>query len=374
MRELNVKSKYYLSYQLQIFADGPGGEKTEEATTKKLDEARKDGSVARSNELNIGIALVTIFLCLKIFISYIGNGLVEGFFKYYSKISSFVNEPMLIGRAHTLITDVIKSFILIVIPIFIITNIVTFVTVLVQVKWKVSSKPLMPKFDKLNPIKGFKKIFNKDKIFELVKSIVKIFVVFYMVYNELQGDINFLGELYAISLKEAISLIGSLVLNLGLKISFLYVVIGLVDYIYQIRKFKKEMRMTKQELKDEYKQTEGDPKIKGRIRQKMQEISNKRMMKQLPEADVVITNPTHLAVAIKYDKSADGAPVVIAKGADHLAAKIREVARENKIEIVENKPLARMLYFNVEIGQEVPRELYQMVAEVLAYVYRLKNQ
>lgn len=374
MRELNVKSKYYLSYQLQIFADGPGGEKTEEATTKKLDEARKDGSVARSNELNIGIALVTIFLCLKIFISYIGNGLLEGFFKYYSKISSFVNEPMLIGRAHTLITDVIKSFILIVIPIFIITNIVTFVTVLVQVKWKVSSKPLMPKFDKLNPIKGFKKIFNKDKIFELVKSIVKIFVVFYMVYNELQGDINFLGELYAISLKEAISLIGSLVLNLGLKISFLYVVIGLVDYIYQIRKFKKEMRMTKQELKDEYKQTEGDPKIKGRIRQKMQEISNKRMMKQLPEADVVITNPTHLAVAIKYDKSADGAPVVIAKGADHLAAKIREVARENKIEIVENKPLARMLYFNVEIGQEVPRELYQMVAEVLAYVYRLKNQ
>ena len=226
----------------------------------------------------------------------------------------------------------------------------------------------------MNPIKGFKKIFNKDKIFELVKSIVKIFVVFYMVYNELQGDINFLGELYAISLKEAISLIGSLVLNLGLKISFLYVVIGLVDYIYQIRKFKKEMRMTKQELKDEYKQTEGDPKIKGRIRQKMQEISNKRMMKQLPEADVVITNPTHLAVAIKYDKSADGAPVVIAKGADHLAAKIREVARENKIEIVENKPLARMLYFNVEIGQEVPRELYQMVAEVLAYVYRLKNQ
>ena len=374
MRELNVKSKYYLSYQLQIFADGPGGEKTEEATTKKLDEARKDGSVARSNELNIGIALVTIFLCLKIFISYIGNDLLEGFFKYYSKISSFVNEPMLIGRAHTLITDVIKSFILIVIPIFIITNIVTFVTVLVQVKWKVSSKPLMPKFDKLNPIKGFKKIFNKDKIFELVKSIVKIFVVFYMVYNELQGDINFLGELYAISLKEAISLIGSLVLNLGLKISFLYVVIGLVDYIYQIRKFKKEMRMTKQELKDEYKQTEGDPKIKGRIRQKMQEISNKRMMKQLPEADVVITNPTHLAVAIKYDKSADGAPVVIAKGADHLAAKIREVARENKIEIVENKPLARMLYFNVEIGQEVPRELYQMVAEVLAYVYRLKNQ
>ena len=162
-------------------------------------------------------------------------------------------------------------------------------------------------------------------------------------------------------------------INTGIKISIVYLVIGLADFIYQKHKFNEDMKMTKQEVKDEYKNTEGDPQIKGRQRRKMQEVSQKRMMQDVPKADVVITNPTHFAVALKYEAEVSSAPVVLAKGEDYLAQKIKEVARENKIEIVENKPLARMLYHNVDVGAEIPPELYQAVAEVLAAVYKAKN-
>ncbi|MDE5680529.1 MAG: EscU/YscU/HrcU family type III secretion system export apparatus switch protein, partial [Lachnospiraceae bacterium] len=165
-----------------------------------------------------------------------------------------------------------------------------------------------------------------------------------------------------------------LVTDLGMRIAMVYIVLAAADYIYQRFKFAKDMRMTKQEIKDEYKQQEGDPQVKGKIRQKMQEVSRRRMMQSLPQADVVITNPTHYAVAIKYDPEVLDAPIVIAKGEDYLAKKIKEIAKENNVEIVENKPLARMLYANVEVGQAVPPELYQAVAEVLAFVYHLQGK
>jgi flagellar biosynthetic protein FlhB len=168
-------------------------------------------------------------------------------------------------------------------------------------------------------------------------------------------------------------LTGEIIIDVCLKVSLVFVVLGLADYLYQRHKFNKEMKMTKQEVKDEYKNTEGDPQIKGRIRQKMREVSQRRMMQDVPKADVVITNPTHFAVAIRYDAEVSKAPIVVAKGEDYLALKIKEVAKENHVEIVENKPLARMLYHNVDIGAEIPPELYQAVAEVLAMVYHMKN-
>ena len=173
---------------------------------------------------------------------------------------------------------------------------------------------------------------------------------------------------------EALQLTAELVTDLGIRISAVYMIIALADFIYQRVKFKNDMKMTKQEIKEEYKQQEGDPQIKGKIRQRMNESSRRRMMQELPKADVVITNPTHYAVAIKYDPEVADAPIVIAKGEDYLAARIKEIARENKIEIVENKPLARMLYANVDIGQAVPPELYQAVAEVLAFVYHIQGK
>lgn len=217
-------------------------------------------------------------------------------------------------------------------------------------------------------------MFSKDKIFDLLKSVAKLAVLFYVVYSSLKDEWGMVVNIYELELYPAVLLVVDTVISVGFKISIVFLILAAIDYYYQRRKFKNDMKMTKQEVKDEYKNTEGNPQIKGRIRSKMQEASRRRMMQSVPEADVVITNPTHLAIALKYDKELADAPVVLAKGADFLAEKIKAAARENKVEIVENKPLARMLYYNVEIGNQIPPELYQMVAEVLAYVYGIQGK
>ena len=373
--DVYINVRYILPYQLQFFAkEGSGGEKSEEATSKKLIDARKEGQVARSNEIITASALTAFFIVLKVFIGYISKKILENFHNTYRSIEKVTNEEFTSVIAHGLLTDAIATILWITIPVFLTGMVVTFVVILYQVKWKVSGKTVKPKFNKLNPISGFKKIFSMSKIFELLIAIVKILVISYVAYSTLKDEWPTLLKLYDIHLEQAVLLIGNLVINLGLKISFFLILIGFADIIFQKLKFKKEMRMTKQEVKDEYKQSEGDPQIKGKIRNKMREASQRRMMKALPQADVVITNPTHFAAAIKYDKQTSEAPILVAKGADYLAQKIKEIAKENHIEIVENKPLARMLYYNVEIDSEIPPELYQMTAEVLAYVYGLKNK
>lgn len=366
-----------LEYNLQWFAkDGPGGEKTEPATAKKLREAREDGKVAKSKELVSAVDLIVIFLALKIFISYVGNNFINVFEYIYTAIPDFITNNSVELTSETMMAffDVVIGISAkIVAPFFLFGFCVTTLVNLVQVGWKVTAKPLKPKPDKFNPINGFKRIISKDSIFELVKSIVKIVLIIYVAYTSIKGEANNLFILYEIPLLQAVILCGNIIINAGFKISLVYLVVGIVDFIYQKHKFKEEMKMTKQEVKDEYKNTEGNPEIKGRQRQRMREASQRRMMQDVPKADVVITNPTHLAVALKYDAETAKAPVVLAKGEDYLAMKIREAAKENHIEIVENKPLARMLYANVDIGQEIPPELYQAVAEVLAMVYNLKN-
>lgn len=361
-----------LPYHLQFFAEG--AEKTEQPTAKKLSEARKEGQVARSKELTTSAELLALFLALKIFVGYMVNKFIETFQSSYQNIDLMLEGEFTTVMAEGLLRNSVLRIITICIPIYLIAAAVSFVIVLYQVKWKPSGKPLRPKFSKLNPISGFKKIFSKDKAFTLLVEIVKIVLIGYIAYDTLKKEWSTLIILYDISLFQAVALIGDIVIDLGVKISIIFLFVGIADYIFQRFKFKKDMRMTKQEVKDEFKQTEGDPQIKRKIRSKMMEVSQRRMMQRLPEADVVITNPTHLAAAIKYDREALEAPILLAKGADHLATKIKEVAKENQIEIVENKPLARMLYYNVEVGDEIPAELYQMTAEVLAYVYKLKGK
>ena len=248
----------------------------------------------------------------------------------------------------------------------------TLLVSILQVGWKVSSKPMQPKLDRFNPVNGFKRIISKDSIFELFKSILKIGLIIYVAYTSIKDEVNDIFILYDMPLDQAISLCGDVIINAGFKISLVYLVVGIADFVYQKYRFNEEMKMTKQEVKDEYKNTEGNPEIKGRQRQRMREASRRRMMQDVPKADVVITNPTHLAVAIKYEPEVNRAPVVLAKGEDYLAQKIKEAAKENHIEIVENKPLARMLYANVDIGSEIPPELYQAVAEILAMVYNTR--
>lgn len=364
--------RYLFPYHLQFFAEGT--EKTEQPTPKKLSEARKEGQVARSKELTTSAELVALFITLKIFVGYMANKFIETFRSSYQNMDLMLEGEFTTVMAEGILRDSIIRILFICFPIYLIAVIVSFVVVLVQVRWQPSGKPLSPKFSKLNPISGFKKIFSKDKVFDLAIETVKIILIGYIAYDTLRKEWNTLIILYDISLFQAIALIGDIVIDLGLKISIIFFFVGLGDYIYQKFKFRKDMRMTKQEVKDEFKQTEGDPQVKRKIRSKMMEVSQRRMMQRLPEADVVITNPTHLAAAIKYDRDTSAAPILIAKGADYLAIKIKEVAKENQIEIVENKPLARMLYYNVEVGDEIPSELYQMTAEVLAYVYKLKGR
>ena len=279
-----------------------------------------------------------------------------------------------VTNIRTVFNNTILDMVLIMAPVLLVGMGVTFICDLVQVKWKPTTKPLRPKFSKLNPIKGFKKIISKDSLVELLKSLVKIGLIIYIVYSYLKDKIYQVFILYDISLKQSLSLIGELVIDLGIRISAFYLIIGFVDWKYQKYKFREDMKMTKQEVKDEYKNSEGDPQIKSRQRQRMREASQRRMMQRLPEADVVITNPTHYAVAIKYDPDEYDAPMVLAKGEDFLAQKIKETAKEHHIEIVENKPLARMLYANVEVGELIPPEMYQAVAEVLAFVYHLQGK
>lgn len=367
--------KYYLSYDLQFFAkEGAGGEKTEEATTKKLNDAREEGQVAKSQDLIVAALLITLFLTLRMFLGYLGNGFIENYKAVYQMIPGIVENTFTINTALSLLSFGIGKIILQTLPFLIGAFVMAFIANVFQVKWKPTLKPLAPKPNKFSPIQGFKRMFSKDKVFELLKAIAKIGLLAYIVYDALKDEWGMLLNLYSLSFMDALSLIGMTIINLGIKISIFFLAFALIDYIYQKRKFREDMKMTKQEVKDEFKQTEGDPQVKGKIKQKMREVSQRRMMQALPEADVVITNPTHLAVAIKYDRNTSSAPVVIAKGADYLAQKIKEAAREYDIEIVENKPLARMLYYNVDLDAEIPQELYQMVAEVLAYVYGLKGK
>ena len=360
------------AYNLQFF--GEGGDKTEKATPKKLEDARKEGRVARSSDLINGLMLLLMFFVLRIFGNFMAKGFLESFVKYYNKTADISMEIFDVKQAVNLGNEIVFDIVIACLPVLIGSFLVAFVGNVVQIGWKVTTKPLKPKLDRLNPIGGLKRMFSQEKVVELIKSILKVLAIAIVAYNEVKDRWLFILNLYDFEFMQAIVNIFDIVLDVGVKISVLFVIIGIADFGYQKWKHLHDLRMSKQEVKDEMKQSEGDPQVKGRIRQKMREGARRRMMQELPKADVVITNPTHFAVAIKYDKEKAEAPYVLAKGADFVASTIKEAAKVHKIEIVENKPLARMLYYNVEIGEQIPPELYQMVAEVLAYVYSVKNK
>ncbi len=365
----------YMKYDLQLFAkEGAGGEKTEEPTAKKLRNARNKGQVAKSVDLTAAVSLLVFFGVLKIYIGMLGNRLLENYNNIYGHISDYTRDEFTTQRASSILGDGLVRVVELIAPFLLLSFFTSIIVILVQVKWKISTEPLKPKLSKFNPISGVKRLFSKDKLIMLLTSIAKQVVLVAVVYSVLGDKWGLLMDMYDFSLQQSIDMIGNIVLDIGLRVAILFLVIGVADIFYQKWKFHKDMMMTKQEVKDEYKQAEGDPKVKSRQRQVMRQASQRRMMNAVPEADVVITNPTHLAVALKYDKEQYDAPVVVAKGADYLAERIKDVARSHDVEIVENKPLARMLYHNVELGEQIPPELYQMVAEVLAYVYGLKNR
>lgn len=367
-----------LAYNLQFFAkDGPGGEKTEPATSKKLDDVRKEGQVAKSKELISAVSLLALFVLIKVYIGIVGEKLLKVFQDFYNTFDKIISSSAT-GLPMNLSLEAVKqmliSIVLIAAPFLIVAVIIAFLLNVLQQKWMVTAKPLQPKASKISPLSGFKRIFSVKQLVELLKAIAMMAVIGVVAYQTIKDKLPLILTFYNIPLYTAIAAVGNILVDMGIRVSAVFLIIGFADLIFQRHKFKTDNMMTKQEVKDEFKNSEGDPQVKGQVKRRMMEISRRRMMEALPEADVVITNPTHFAVALKYEPNSGKAPGVIAKGADYLAFQIKDKAKEYHIEIVENKPLARILYHNVDIGMEIPPELYQVVAEILARVLQPGKQ
>ncbi len=372
---LEIQYKIIMPLDLQMFAkEGPGGEKTEDATSKKLKDVREEGNVAKSTEIVTAATLISLYLCLRFGVPFVGGRLLQSFDTSYTLIPRLVHDGLQTNEFLYLMLQAILDMAIACAPFLLFGFVFAFFSNSLQFQYQVTAKPLQPKFNKLNPVSGFKRMFSMNTLIELLKSIIKIVAIAYISYDVLVEHVDELFLLYDMSVVQGLELMYDIILELLLKICLLFCIIGAADFLYQKWKFKEDNKMTKQEVKDEFKNQEGDPKVKGQQRQRMQQASQRRMMAAIPQADVVITNPTHFAVALAYESGQGQAPVVVAKGADFLAGRIKEIAKENAVEIVENKPLARMLYYNVDLGAEIPPELYQAVAEVLAYVYQLHNK
>lgn len=358
---------YVLQLDLQLFAQ----EKTEKATPRKKREARNKGQVAKSAELPGALIVFFTFLAL-----YTLGGMFED--RLYSLFTVAFNEYMLwdvtMANVSVVFGQLIIQGILFVAPILAIAFILGIVGNYIQIGFLLSGEPLKMKLSKLNPIQGAKQIFSMRSLINLIKSILKVAIIGIVVWLNLWGARDQLLSLSLLPLEDVFRFAGGLTTRIGVQIGAVLVILAILDYIYQRYDYNKQLRMSKQEVKDEYKKTEGDPLIKSRIREKQRKLALSRMMQEVPKADVVITNPTHYAVALQYDATIMEEPRVIAKGVDYVALKIREVAEEHDIITMENRPLARALYERTEIGQSIPVDLFQAVAEVLAYVYKVKGK
>ena len=362
--------KIILRYNLQFFAND---DKTEEPTAKKIEDTRKEVQVAKSTELSSAIALFSAFVALRFLMGFLSGRLIEVFHTFWQQMHVYSTDDFSSDTAHKIITNVLLYVLITILPFLLIFLFIGFMAQRLQISWKVTTKPLQPKLNKLNPINGFKRMFSGRALINLLMSIAKVVIFGFMSYSIIKDNLGVFINAYDTNLEDNLGILFDLIFELGIKISAVYLIIAVADLFYQKWKHKQDIKMTKQEVKDEFKNSEGDPKVKGQQRQRMQQASRRRMMQNIPEADVVITNPTHFAVALKYDNNMSRAPVVVAKGADYLAYKIKDIARENDVEIYEDKPLARMLYANVEVGDEIPQELYQSVAEVFAYLINVKK-
>ncbi|WP_284036417.1 flagellar biosynthesis protein FlhB [Neobacillus sp. 114] len=345
-------------------------EKTEKATPRKKQEARKKGQVAKSVDLTNSLVLIAAFSILLFLGGQIAKRLHD-LFQY--GLSDLLLWNVTEESIPLLFINLLKESAMIASPIVLVSWLAALAANLAQVGFLVSTESMKLDLKKLDPIAGAKRIFSVRSFVELIKSILKVVVIGGITAQLLWQQRGVFLQLPEMELLSIVSFLSSLMLKLGITISAVYLVIGAADFFYQRFDHAKKLRMSKQDIKDEYKKTEGDPLIKHKIKEKQRQVARSRMMQEVPNAQVLITNPTHFAVAIAYEAGKMNVPVVVAKGADYLALKMREIAKEHRVVIMENKPLARTLYANVEVGQEIPEELFKAVAEILAYVYRVKG-
>ncbi len=354
-------------FDLQLFA----GEKTEPATEKRRQDAIDRGNVPKSQDLSSVIVLLTGFLMLR----YLGPGLFGRcgeYMQYAFSHAIFTN--LTLNETLVLFNQFILLLLQILAPFLFGIFLSAVISNLLQTGFLFRFEPLMPDIDKLNPISGLQNIFSWKLVAELVKSILKILIVAYIPYATIRDQFPFLMRMVQIEPVPATILVLKLIFSMAIKIIMVLLVLALADWAFQKWRHEENLKMSKDEIKEEYKQREGDPRVKAKIRERQRQASRARMMEEVPKATVVVTNPTHIACALKYVAGEDNAPKLVAMGAGLIARKIKEIAQEHDIPIIENKPLARQMYKMLEIGDEIPQDLYAAVVEILAQVYRMKNR
>ena len=346
-------------------------EKTEQATPKRLEEARKKGQVAKSRELASAAVLLS-----SLFTLYWGSGFFMTHLcrtlSYYLYHLSTMNIG--VNTIQSVVLLGMKQFFILLGPLFLVITFIALLSNYLQVGALFTWEPIIPKFSKISPMEGLKRLLSLQSLMEFVKSLFKLIVVTWIAWSTVRNQAELLPPLLDETPYQIISCIGMVSFEIFWKSCLAMILLSILDYMYQRWDFAKNLKMTKQEVKEEYKQTEGDPQLKSRIRSIQREIARKRIMQEVPEADVVIISPARLAVALKYIAGTMDAPYVLAKGAGVISERIRQIARENAIPVVENKPLAHSLYKLVEIGQTIPENLFQAVSDIFAYVYRMKGK
>lgn len=348
------------------------GQKTEKATPKKRRDERKKGNVFFSND---AVSVAVLIVSLSVLVLTI-PGMVEQAGRFLRLCISMAGpaETQELGGSDQLLLQFLKAVAWSVGPLLCASAAAGVIATFLQTKMLVTGESLRPKFSRINPLEGFRRLFSLRSVIEALKGLLKILILLYLIYRFLAGVVDLFPKLLFTDLSTACSYLLDLSFQMAMQIALAYVVLAAADFFYQWWDYERQIKMSKQEIKEEFKQMEGDPQVKGKIKELQRKMAQSRMMQKVPEADVVIRNPTHFAVALRYKPDHDAAPLVLAKGQDAVALRIVKVAEEAQVAVVENVPLARALYATTEIGQEIPPELYNAVAEVLVYLYRLNSK
>lgn len=356
-----------ITLDLQFFA----GEKTEKGTAKKREDSRKKGQVSKSQDVNTAVSLFFMFILFLVIGTFWRNQMTNLFQVTFTE---FITWDVTQAHIQIVFTEVLTFMAITVAPAFGVAIVAGLASNLMQIGFLYTTDPLQMKLEKLNPIEGAKKNFSARALVELIKSLLKIAVVGTITFSIIWMNKDEMMMLASKNISGALAFFGNVMVMMGLFTAIALLILSIIDYSYQRYDYEKNLRMSKDDIKDEHKNIEGNPLIKSKIKEKQRQMSMQRMMSEVPHADVVITNPTHYAVAIKYDEDKSAAPYVVAKGVDYVAFKIRDIAKKNAVVLVENRRLARALYAEIEIGQAIDEEFYQAVAEVLAYVYQIEKK
>ncbi|MDO9043225.1 MAG: flagellar biosynthesis protein FlhB [Desulfocapsaceae bacterium] len=351
--------------------DAPtGGERTEDPSAKRREDFRQKGQVAQSKEVQTAALFSLALLFWLFYMPQFWNGLITLVSSIWKSTWEFQGTP---SEIMGLSIHVTKEMALLLIPLFLLVMIIGFFSSFFQFGWLLTTKPLIPDFSKLDPFTGIGRLFSKRSLIESIKSIAKVTLIGWIAFSTVMAKFNEALILVDTDTNATMLFLARTAALILAKICALLILLGFIDFLYVRWEMEEKLKMTKQEQKEEFKESEGDPHIKAQIRALQQQMAKKRMMAEVPKADAVITNPTHLAVAIKYDSTTMVAPIVVAKGADFVAMRIREIARENNIPLVENPPVARLLH-KLDLGAAIPEEMFKAVAEILAHIYSLKGK